>query len=61
MSFERRALAASSFGQAVTYLLLLLLVQPIAAIAIKLGPPEMLIVALWGLTLIARLQARYAA
>ena len=55
------ALAASSVGQGVTYLLLLLLVQPIAAVAIKLGPPEMLIVALWGLTLIARLRGRHFA
>jgi putative tricarboxylic transport membrane protein len=55
------ALAASSFGQLVTYLLLLTLVQPIAEVAIKLGPPEMLIVAIWGLTLIARLRSRHFA
>jgi putative tricarboxylic transport membrane protein len=53
------ALAASIFGQFVTYLLLLGLVQTIADVAIKLGPPEMLIVALWGLTLIARLRGRH--
>ena len=49
------ALASSSFGQAFTYIALLILVQPIAEAAIRLGPPEMLIVALWGLTLIGAL------
>jgi putative tricarboxylic transport membrane protein len=50
------ALASSSFGQAFTYIALLILVQPIAEAAIRLGPPEMLIVAFWGLTLIASLR-----
>ncbi len=50
------ALAASCFGQVVAYLLLLCLVEPIAAFTLKLGPPEMLMVSLWGLTLIARLR-----
>jgi len=53
------ALAASSFGQAFTYVVLLVLVQPIADVAIKLGPPEMLIITLWGLTLIASLRGRH--
>src|SRR5580693_4744677 len=47
------ALAASCVGQVIAYLLLLCLAQPIAAFAIRLGPPEMLMVALWGMTLIA--------
>src|SRR3984893_18035376 len=55
------ALAASCVGQAIAYLLLLCLAQPIAAFAIKLGPPEMLVVSLWGLTLIARLRGRHLA
>ena len=55
------ALAASCVGQAVAYLLLLCLAQPIAAFAIRLGPPEMLMVALWGMTLIARLRGRHLA
>lgn len=55
------ALAASCAGQAVTYLLLLALAQPIAAFAIRLGPPEMLVVSIWGLTLIARLRGRHLA
>lgn len=52
------ALAASVFGQAVSYLILLVLVDPVARVAIKLGPPEMAVVALWGLTLIASLRGR---
>ncbi len=55
------ALAASCTGQAIAYLLLLCFAEPIAAFAIKLGPPEMLIVALWGMTLIARLRGRHLA
>jgi putative tricarboxylic transport membrane protein len=53
------ALAASCIGQGAAYMLLMLLVEPVAAVAIKLGPPEMLVVALWGLTLIARLRGRH--
>jgi putative tricarboxylic transport membrane protein len=55
------ALAASCAGQAAAYLLLLCLAQPIAAFAIKLGPPEMLVVSIWGITLIARLRGRHMA
>ena len=55
------ALAASCIGQAVAYLLLLVLAAPIGAFAIKLGPPEMLVVSLWGMTLIARLRGRHMA
>lgn len=55
------ALAASCVGQAAAYLLLLCFAEPIAAFAIKLGPPEMLMVSLWGLTLIARLRGRHLA
>ena len=55
------ALGASCAGQAAAYLILLVLAQPIAAFAIRLGPPEMLVVALWGLTLIARLRGRHMA
>jgi putative tricarboxylic transport membrane protein len=53
------ALAASCVGQAIAYLLLLFLAGPIGAFAIKLGPPEMLAVSLWGMTLIARLRRRH--
>jgi putative tricarboxylic transport membrane protein len=49
------ALAASTIGAAVGYLLLFFLIDPIAGWVLRLGPPEMLVVALWGLTLIAAL------
>lgn len=55
------ALGASCAGQAIAYGLLLLLAGPIGRFAIRLGPPEMLIVAIWGLTLIARLRGRHLA
>ncbi len=55
------ALASSCAGQAVAYLLLLCFAEPIAAFVIRLGPPEMLVVALWGMTLIARLRGRHLA
>ena len=53
------ALAASVVGQGVAYIILLFLVQPIGELAIKLGPAEMCIVALWGLSMIAGLRGRY--
>jgi putative tricarboxylic transport membrane protein len=53
------ALAASCFGQAVAYLLLLGLAGPIGAFALKLGPPEMLVLSLWGITLIGTLRGRH--
>src|SRR5580693_2512562 len=53
------ALAASCFGQLVVYLLLLGLAGPIGAFALKLGPPEMLVLSLWGLTLIGTLRGRH--
>ncbi len=49
------ALAASTIGAAIGYLLLFVLIDPIAGWVLRLGPPEMLVVALWGLTLIAAL------
>ncbi len=53
------ALAASCFGQGVAYLLLLGLAGPIGAFALKLGPPEMLVLSFWGLTLIGTLRGRH--
>ena len=54
-------LAASSFAEALSYVILLLLVEPIARAVLELGPPEMFLVALWGLTLIAALRGRHYA
>jgi putative tricarboxylic transport membrane protein len=53
------ALAASCFGQLVAYSLLLGLAGPIGAFALKLGPPEMLVLSLWGITLIGTLRGRH--
>ncbi len=53
------ALAASVIGQMFAYFILLFLVQPVAAGALKLGPPEMSVIAIWGLTLIAGLRGRH--
>jgi putative tricarboxylic transport membrane protein len=55
------ALASSCVGQAIAYVALMFLVEPIANFAIKLGPPEMLVVSIWGLTLIARMRGRHFA
>lgn len=48
-------LAASVVGAFVGYILLLLLINPLAALVLKIGPMEMVVVVLWGLTLIATL------
>jgi putative tricarboxylic transport membrane protein len=53
------ALAASCIGQCISYVVLLALVEPIANFALKLGPPEMLVVSIWGLTLIARMSGKH--
>lgn len=53
------ALAASLVGQALSYIVLLVLVVPISQAVIKLGPPELAILSLWGLTLIASLRGRH--
>jgi putative tricarboxylic transport membrane protein len=53
------ALAASCFGQAVVYLLLLCLAGPIGTFALKLGPPEMLVLSIWGITLIGTLSGKH--
>jgi putative tricarboxylic transport membrane protein len=54
-------LAASSFAEALSYVMLFLLVEAMAWAVLKLGPPEMFVVALWGLSLIAALRGRHLA
>jgi len=49
------ALGASAAGTAFGYIVLFLLVEPVSQLVLKLGPLEMLVVAIWGLTLIAAL------
>lgn len=52
------ALGSSCFGCAVGYLVLFLLIQPISKVVLKLGPTEMFIIVVWGLTLIATLSGK---
>ncbi len=49
------ALAASVIGSAFSYLILVLLIDPIAHLVVKMGPTELLVVMVWGLTLVAAL------
>ena len=55
------ALSASCIGQLIAYSLLLFMAGPIGAFALKLGPPEMLVLSLWGMTLIAHMRGRHVA
>jgi len=51
-------LAASAFAEGMGYILLYFLVGFIADAVLELGPPEMFIIALWGLVLIASLRGK---
>jgi putative tricarboxylic transport membrane protein len=51
------ALGSSCFGGLVSYLFLLVAMYPIAAFAVKFGPPEMFLLAILGLTIIGSLRA----
>ena len=53
------ALAASTLGHMGAYLILFLFIGVISHAVLKLGPLEMLLLMLWGLTLIAALRGRY--
>jgi putative tricarboxylic transport membrane protein len=53
------ALGASTLGTAAGYVVLFVLIDPLAWVVLRLGPTEMLLVALWGLTLIAVLRGRH--
>lgn len=53
------ALASSTIGAGIGYLLLLAFIGPVAGLVLRLGPSEMLVVAIWGLSLIAILQDRH--
>ena len=53
------ALAASTVGTIIGYLLLFLLLEPISRLVLKLGAPELFLVAIAGLFLIAALSGRY--
>ena len=51
------ALGASCFGVIIGYIILLLLINPISQIVLKVGPAEMAVVILWGITLIGSLSS----
>lgn len=53
------ALASSTIAAGIGYLLLLAFIGPVAGLVLRLGPSEMLVVAIWGLSLIAILQDRH--
>ena len=53
------ALGASCAGTLLGYLVLLVLIQPLSILVLRLGPTEMVVVALWGLTLIASLSGAH--
>lgn len=53
------ALAASTFGAIIGYTLLLILLEPISRFVLKLGAPELFLIAVAGLFLIAALSGKY--
>lgn len=53
------ALGASTIGTIFGYSALMLLIQPLSGFVLRLGPTEMFIVVLWGLTLIATLRGKF--
>lgn len=53
------ALIASTVGTVFGYTLLLLLIKPLSTAVLKLGPTEMFVVILWGLTLMATLKGKH--
>lgn len=52
------ALVASCLGAGLGYSILLFLVDPLSMLVLRLGPAEMFVVAVWGITLIAALRGR---
>lgn len=50
------ALASSVLGTLMGYLILFVMIQPLSLMVLKLGPAEMFVVILWGMTLIASLK-----
>ena len=53
------ALGASTFGVFVGYIILFFLIKPISIMVLKIGPAEMFMVILWGITLIASLKGTH--
>ena len=53
------ALGSSCIGVIIGYSILLFLVEPISELVLRLGPAEMTVVILWGITLIASLSGEF--
>ena len=53
------ALGASTFGVFIGYIILFFLIKPISVMVLKIGPAEMFMVILWGITLIASLKGTH--
>mgnify|MGYP003571733866 CR=1 FL=1 len=53
------ALGASTFGVMIGYLMLFMLIKPLSIMVLKIGPAEMFVVILWGITLIASLRGTH--
>lgn len=53
------ALGASTFGVMIGYLMLFMLIKPLSILVLKIGPAEMFMVILWGITLIASLRGSH--
>src|SRR5687767_2785883 len=53
------ALFASTLAGILGYVVLLLLVEPMADVVLRIGPVEMFIVAVWGMLLLGSLGSRY--
>lgn len=53
------ALGSSTFGVMLGYMILFLLIKPLSTLVLKIGPAEMFVVILWGITLIASLKGTH--
>jgi putative tricarboxylic transport membrane protein len=53
------ALGASTFGVFLGYIMLFILIKPLSIMVLKIGPAEMFVVILWGITLIASLRGTH--
>lgn len=53
------ALGSSTFGVFLGYIMLFMLIKPLSVMVLKIGPAEMFVVILWGVTLIASLRGTH--
>ncbi len=53
------ALSSSTIGVLIGYVILLLMIGPMSSLVLRLGPSELFIIIVWGITLIASLSENY--